>query len=138
MPGERIRKYLRISLRTLMVLVLIFAVLLGWQVNKARQRRRVVAAVEKYGGWVHYDYEFVGGKLTPGQEPWAPRWLRAVLGDEFFRELSYVSLVYDYPGGKRKENANFEPCDDASCPACEPARAQDTAHAYVPRRPIPG
>jgi hypothetical protein len=60
-----------------MLLVLILAVLLGWRVNKARQQRRVVAAVEQYGGWVHYDYEFVSGKLTPGQEPWAPHWLRA-------------------------------------------------------------
>ncbi len=63
MPVERIRKYLRVSLRTLMLLVLLFAVLLGFQVNKARQQRRVVAAVEKYGGWVHYDHEFVAGKL---------------------------------------------------------------------------
>jgi hypothetical protein len=95
-----------------MLLVLILAVFLGWRVNKARQQRRVVAAVKQYGGWVHYDSEFVSGKLTPGQEPWAPHWLRAVLGDEFFRELSYVSLVYDYPGGKRAENANAKPCED--------------------------
>ena len=95
-----------------MLLVLILAVFLGWRANKARQQRRVVAAVEAYGGWVHYDYEFVSGKLTPGQAPWAPHWLRAVLGDEFFRELSYVSLVYDYPGGKRQENPNSKPCED--------------------------
>ncbi len=53
-----------------MVLILIFGVFLGWRVNIARQQRRVVAAVEKYGGWVHYDYEFVNGKVSPGQEPW--------------------------------------------------------------------
>ena len=94
-----------------MVLVLIFAVFLGWRVNKARQQRRAVAAVQEYGGWVHFDYEFVNGKLTPGQEPWAPQWLRRMLGDEYFREVSYVSLVYDSQGGKRVEIANFKPCD---------------------------
>ena len=25
---------------------------------------------------------------------------------------TYVSLVYDNPGGKRKENANAKPCED--------------------------
>ena len=112
MPSERLRKHLRISLRTMMVLVLILSVFLGWRVNKARQQRRAVAAVEAFGGWVHYDYEFVGGKLTPGQEPSAPVWLRRMLGDEFFREVAYVSLVYDNPGGKRQENANRKACDD--------------------------
>ena len=67
MPSERFRKHLRFSLRSLMLLVLILAVFLGWRANKARQQRRVVAAVEAYGGWVHYDYESVSGKLTPGQ-----------------------------------------------------------------------
>jgi hypothetical protein len=112
MPSERFRKHLRISLRTVMVLVLILGFILGWRVNKAREQRRAVAAVASYGGWVHYDYEFVGGKLTPGQELWAPVWLRRMLGDEYFREVAYVSLVYDYPGGKRQENANRKPCDE--------------------------
>jgi hypothetical protein len=111
MANDRFRKSLRFSLRTLMVFVLIFAVFLGWRVNKARQQRRAVAAVQEYGGWVHFDYEFVKGKLTPGQEPWAPQWLRRMLGDEYFREVSYVSLVYDSQGGKRVEIANFKPCD---------------------------
>ena len=112
MPSERLRRHLRVSLKTMMVLVVILAVPLAWGVNKAREQRRAVAAVQKYGGWVHYDYEFVGGKLTPGQEPWAPRWMRSLLGDEFFQEIAYVSLVYDSTGGKRREITNFAPCDD--------------------------
>ena len=112
MPSERLRRHLRVSLKTMMVLVVILAVPLAWGVNRAREQRRAVAAVKKYGGWVHYDYEFVGGKLTPGQEPWAPRWMRSLLGDEFFQEIAYVSLVYDSTGGKRREITNFAPCDD--------------------------
>ncbi len=95
-----------------MVLVLILAVFLGWRVNKARQQARAVAAVKSHGGWVHYDYEFVSGKLTPGSEPWAPRWLRSILGDEFFQEIEQVSLVYDDSTGTRYENKNFATCDD--------------------------
>ena len=112
MLGARSRKYLRMSLRTTMVLILILAVFLGWRVNKARQQARAVAAVKSHGGWVHFDYEFVGGKLTKGREPWAPRWLREILGDEFFREIEYVSLVYDDSTGKRYDNENFSSCDD--------------------------
>jgi hypothetical protein len=95
----------------MMLIVLIFAVLLGWQVNKARQQRDAVRAVERYGGWVHYDYEFVNGKLTRGRGPWAPRWLRGMLGDELFRNVRQVSLVYDDSSGKRFDNANVEACD---------------------------
>jgi hypothetical protein len=64
----------------MMLIVLILAVLLGWQANTAREQREAVEAVQRYGGWVHYDYEFVNGKLTPGRSPWAPRWLRKMLG----------------------------------------------------------
>ena len=112
MLSARSRQYLRMSLRTMMVLVLILAVLLGWRVNKARQQARAVAAVQKNGGWVHYDYEFVGGKLTKGAEPWAPRLLRTILGDEFFQEIEHVSLVYDDSTGTRYDNKDLTTRDD--------------------------
>jgi hypothetical protein len=84
----------------MMLIVLIAAVFLGWQVNKAREQREAAEAVLRYRGWVHYDYEFVNGKLTPGRSPWAPRWLRKLLGDEFFQNIRQVSLVYDESTGK--------------------------------------
>ena len=62
--------------------------LLGWIANRARQQREAVAALQKFGGFVHYDWEFVDGRvkvprgnsiwkptwgtLTPGSKPWAP------------------------------------------------------------------
>jgi hypothetical protein len=106
------RRWYRISIRALMLLVLLIAVWLGWHANRAREQREAVAAVQRSGGWVHYDYEFKNGKLTPGQSPWAPRWLRAALGDEFFQNVQQVSLVYDDLAGKRFDNANVQPCDD--------------------------
>jgi Leucine Rich repeats (2 copies) len=106
------RPRFRISVRVMMLIVLVIAVLLGWQANKAREQREAVAAVQRYGGWVHYDYEFVNGTLTPGQRPWAPRWLRAMLGDEVFQNVKYVSLVYDGSPGKRFDNSNVQACDD--------------------------
>jgi hypothetical protein len=96
----------------MMLIVLIIAIVLGWQVNKAREQREVVQAIQKYGGWVHYDQEFVNGNLAPGRSPWAPRWLRRMLGDEFFRSVRQVNLVYDDSTGSRFDNANVQPCDD--------------------------
>ena len=101
----------RVSIRVMMLIVLIVALLLGWQVNKVRQQREAVAAVKRYGGWVHYDYEFVNGTLTSGQSPSGAALARKTLGDEFFQNVRQVSLVYDNSTGKRFENSNVQPCD---------------------------
>jgi hypothetical protein len=112
MMNERIRRRLRFSLRAMMLVIVLLGIWLGWQVNRAREQRQAVAAVQNYGGWVHYDYDFVNGKLTSGRSPWAPHWLRGLLGDEFFQEVRQVSLVYDDSTGKRFDNKNVLPCDD--------------------------
>jgi hypothetical protein len=49
------RLWFRISIRMMLLIVLLIAVLLGWQVNKARVQREAVESVQRYGGWVHYD-----------------------------------------------------------------------------------
>src|SRR5437868_818874 len=84
---------LRISLRTSMLVVLVVAAWLGWITHRARQQWDAVAAIREYGGSVRYDYEFVDGIPTPGREPAAPKWLRRILGDEFFREVVEVNLI---------------------------------------------
>ena len=112
MPNGKLRHRLKISLRAMMLVILVLGLWLGWRVNKAREQREAVAAVQRYGGWVHYDYEFVNGKLTSGRSPRAPRWLRGLLGDAFFQEVRQVSLVYDNSSGKRFDNANVSACDD--------------------------
>jgi hypothetical protein len=110
------RRWLALSVRGMLALVLVLGLWLGWVVHEARQQRQAVAAVEQFGGWVHYDYEFVPGpvavprgnnlwattwgKLTPGRSPWAPTWLRRTLGDEYFRDLAHVSLFVDIQKGE--------------------------------------
>jgi hypothetical protein len=106
------RPWSRITIRTSMLIVLGIAALLSWQVNKAREQRQAVAAIQRFGGWVAYDYEFVNGELIPGRNPWAPVWLRKQLGDEFFQTVRYVDLFYDYSSGKPMNSFNMPPCDD--------------------------
>jgi hypothetical protein len=112
MSNEWLHRRLTFSLRSLMLLVLLFGIWLGWCSNKIREQKEVVAAIRNYGGWVHYDYEFVNGTLTSGRELGIPRWLRKTVGDEFFQQIYQVSLVYDDSTGKRSDNSNIRPCEE--------------------------
>lgn len=111
MPAERRR--IRLTLRGLMFLVLVMGGWLGWRVHLARLQREAVAAVRRHGGWVHYDYEFVNDKPTPGRQPWGPRWLRQRLGDEYFQEIRSVSFAHDDFRGAKPENEDDRPVEDA-------------------------
>jgi hypothetical protein len=119
-----------ISVRGLLLLVLAIACWLGWIVNKARQQRAAVAALQKFGGFVHYDWEFLDGpvkvprgnllwmptwgKLTANRKPWAPNWIRRAIGDEYFQSVAHVSLYVDIQKGNADARwVNMGPADDA-------------------------
>lgn len=100
----RLRRFIRLSVRSLLLLVLVLAVWLAWMVNRAREQRQAVAAIREYGGFVSYDWEYVNGKHIPGRSPSAPTWLRSALGDEFFQEVVAVNLIVGTrPDGTRGE-----------------------------------
>jgi hypothetical protein len=80
------------GLRTSKLLVLAVAAWPGWITHGTRQQREAVAAIHEYGGTVRYDYEYVDGIPTPDREPAAPKWLRRILGDEFFQEVVEVNF----------------------------------------------
>ncbi len=67
--GRR-RSRFSLGLRGLMLLVLAFAVFLGWRVNRANTQHRTVAAIVAVGGHVCYDWH-----SDPGGR-WVPGWLR--------------------------------------------------------------
>jgi hypothetical protein len=86
----------QISLRALLLLIIALALGLGWRLHKARQQAALVAAIESFGGWVYYDYDFVDGqRVPPSKRRDAPLWLRRTFGDELFREIRQVVLVYN-------------------------------------------
>jgi hypothetical protein len=58
------RRFLRFSVRGLIVIVIVVGVALGWIVREAHIQRDAVAAIEKAGGSVRYDWE-----------SWVPKWL---------------------------------------------------------------
>jgi hypothetical protein len=88
-PG---RRWLRLSLQALIVLVLMIAGGLGWMVHRARVQREAVAAIEAAGGMVWYDSEWHGG-FIPKAKPWWPRWLVDRVGVDYFDHVVRVAFT---------------------------------------------
>ncbi len=85
-------RYVRFSVRGLMVLVLMSAVWLGWLVRSARIQRETVTAIERAGGSAGYDLGWTDDRLLQKRGSWAPTWLVDVLGVDYF--VSVVDLAF--------------------------------------------
>src|SRR5262245_9470051 len=73
--GKPWQRYLRISLRGLIVLVLVIGSALGWIINRAKVQRDAVAVIERSGGTVKYQWDWKDeGPSSSGKLAWA-RWL---------------------------------------------------------------
>ncbi len=87
----------RLSLRAFMLIVLITGGIIGWKANRAHTQRRAVEAIKAIHGVVAYDfqytsYEVPGVGFNPRKEPAAPKWLRKIVGDEYFQEVTMVDI----------------------------------------------
>jgi hypothetical protein len=83
----------RISVRTLMIVVLMFGGGLGWVAHVARlarNQREVVATVTAAGTLAFYDCEYVDGEIDWEAKPPAPQWLLDRVGVDYFYNLVYV------------------------------------------------
>jgi hypothetical protein len=111
MPVRRCR--LQFSLRFLLVVLTVFFVWLGVAVNRAREQREAVKAIEALGGTVVYDWEpeleeieqlsvphHVYFRLGPRGQPHGAPWLRRLIGDDYFQHVEQVisppKSIYDY------------------------------------------
>jgi hypothetical protein len=79
-------EFLRFSIHTLLIVLTIFCVWLGWKVEQARKQREVAALVHEMGGRVRYDYQ-------PNAKPPGPQWLRKQLGRHFFDDVSSCAVA---------------------------------------------
>jgi hypothetical protein len=91
------RRWHQYSLRTLLIFVTLFALACSWftvKMQQAKRQREVVESLIKSGSFVAYDYEMnskVWIKLLNQKIP-GPEWIRKMLGDDFFRTVTYVNL----------------------------------------------
>jgi hypothetical protein len=99
-PSAPRRRWPRFRLRTLLLLVVIIAIPLGWNVNRARDERRVVSELEKLSARILYDYQVpqINGvyRFSQTARPPGPEWLRNSLGQEYFVDV--VQAMIDGPG----------------------------------------
>ena len=102
------RRWFQYSLRSFLILLTVFAVWLGVVVNRAREQREAVKAIEALGGVVLYDWEFNGLPLpTVRENPNGPHWLRQLVGDDFFQDVQVVVIGLD-TGSYRPSQAYLE------------------------------
>jgi hypothetical protein len=84
------RRWFQLSLRTLLVFVLLVSIGMSWfavKMQRARRQKEAVQAIEKAGWAVAFDYEVYGSRKTS-----VPKWARALLGDDFFLDVAWVSV----------------------------------------------
>ncbi|HVX11519.1 MAG TPA: hypothetical protein VHC22_10080 [Pirellulales bacterium] len=102
----RNRLAIQFSLRALLVFTACFCVWLAIVVQHARHQAAAVAEIEALGGIVYFKHQDVTrlARKVPKQpiprpcydrfrQPPGSRWLRKLLGDDFFREAAVVDLT---------------------------------------------
>ena len=67
--GKAWQRYVRISLRALIVLVLVIGSALGWIINRAKVQRDAVAVIERAGGSVKYHWTGRMRDPIPAENP---------------------------------------------------------------------
>ena len=83
------RRWLQFSLRTLLVLMLAFACGFGWlayKIERAREQREAVVAIEELGGIADC------GPTSGGMIRTAVAWVGKLLGEDLFVDVRAVSL----------------------------------------------
>ena len=93
------RRWLQISLRSMLAITTLICVWLGVQVNNAHRQRDAVAAIEAVGGNVVYDYQLnAKGSWINGAEVPGPEWFRRMLGPHYFCHVVVVPYMeFDRP-----------------------------------------
>ena len=89
------KRWLRFSLGTMLGVVTVLCGLLGWNVQRARTQRQIVAWVHEEGGSVCYEYEFqtrISSYRAPLPERSLTKWLCRFLGDDFCSSVYEVDL----------------------------------------------
>lgn len=84
---------LRLSVRSLLVLVLLVGATLGLIVHRARVQRDAVAAIERAGGGVMYEWQFKDGIPNREGTPRVPKWLVDLVGVDYFGSAVYVIFI---------------------------------------------
>jgi internalin A len=87
------RRFLRFSVRGLIVLVLLIGAGLAWVARNAGIQREAVGAIQRVRGDVFYDWEMSDGDYDIARTIWAPRYLVDFFGVDYFGHVTAVELL---------------------------------------------
>jgi len=115
-PQRKRRRFrpFQFGLRAVFVLMAITAVWAGFKVQAVHRQQAAVTALAKIEVVVHYDHQHsaiptnqlawrgsgIGKQMfpaTPATTPGGPRWLRAIVGDDYFQTVTAVTLHSNEP-----------------------------------------
>jgi len=85
-----LRRRFQFGVRSLLVLVVVVSIPLGWfawEMQEARRQREAVGGILAAGGFFARDYQLDEYGQFIEVQPSAPTWLRTVLGEDFFCEV---------------------------------------------------
>ena len=91
------RRWFQFSLRTVLLLMSVFALWLGIKTHRVRQQEDAIRKIAAWGGTAHFGYQistnFRGDRiLDPKALPPGPSWLRRIIGESYLRDVVEVSL----------------------------------------------
>ena len=89
---RRWRRYLHISVRGMIALVVVIALGLAWEAHRTRVQRRAVATIHAADGSVKYNWEWKDGEPVPNAKPPAPEQIVEFIGVDHFGSVTAVEL----------------------------------------------
>lgn len=96
-----VRRWLRYTLRSSLLIATVLCVVLGYKVNQVSRQRNAVRTLLKERAIVVFDYQFQSSQSPPG-----PTWLSSLLGPDFFAHVEMVSFLVPMMGGPTSDNIN--------------------------------
>ena len=84
------RRWLQFSLRTMMLVVTVFCIWMGFYVKQVREQRIAIEAILELDGSISY-YDYEDGYLTT--RSYVPAWLRQFFGEDYFSSVVEVGLT---------------------------------------------
>jgi len=91
--STRRSRWLRLSIRGLLLAVTVLCVLfayVGVRLSAARRQAAAAKAVESAGGGVQFNYPLRNNLPSPPQAAWVPQWLQKRVGRHFFESVQTV------------------------------------------------
>ncbi|MCE9545197.1 MAG: hypothetical protein K8T25_06735 [Planctomycetia bacterium] len=87
-PGFRWRRLFQYRLRTLLIVMAIISIGMGWWSYKARKQREAITAIEAAGGYVCYDFPI---RHPPEPSQWS-KFLVRTFGQEYLADVKMASF----------------------------------------------